>query len=159
MRRMASLPRAGSARAFWREKSGASAIEFALVAPILMFLFLAATDLAMARRARMQLTDAGLAAERYAALKGWDAAGIENAAKNATSLPVTVTSESYCACVAASALSRATCGATCSSGKPAGTYVSAVVNASYKPMFPFQWNTLLLGGFLNMSVTNIARIK
>lgn len=160
MKLSAKLPRSRSFHAFRRENSGVAAVEFALLAPVLLVFLFAVTELAMARRARMQLIEAGLAAQRYAMLKGAaDNAAMQTAARNATSLPVAVTSETYCACVVAASLSRTTCGTTCSTGAKAGTYVSAVTSATYKPVFPSPWSARLAGGSLNMSVTNIARTQ
>lgn len=133
------------------------AIEFALVAPVVLFLFMAATDLAMAVRANMQLNNAARAGAEYAAMHGWDSSAITSAVTSATPLSVTVAPSAYCGCATTSNIAEQACGTTCASGLPAGAYVKVVASATYRPLIPLQWNKILVSNYLNMSVTSVTR--
>ncbi len=147
-------------RLFRDDDSGVLAVEFALMAPVLFIFLLAATDVALAIRAKMKLYEAARAAEAYAAIHGWDSAGIQNAATNATTLSVSAKPATFCACVGSGSVTQVACNTTCpASGQSAGTYVSTRLAGSYKPLFPSPWNSVLVGSYLNMNVTTVIRIQ
>jgi Flp pilus assembly protein TadG len=142
-----------------RDVGGAVAVEFGLLSSVLLFMLLCATDLAMAINTKMKVSDAARSAAQYAAINGWNSTGVTNAAKNATSLSVTVAPTSYCGCPSASGISAQTCGTTCAAGSTAGTYVSVVVSGSYTPILSNFWGAFLTGGLLSMTSLSITRVS
>ncbi len=127
-------------RSFVRCLRAAVAVELALLAPVLMLMLIGVIDFGGAVYERMQLTSAARAGVQFASQSADnvdDAAGILQAVQNAGSLdaPVTITTTQFCSCAADGA--AATCGDTCSSGAPAGTYVMITVVEQYKTIFSY----------------------
>lgn len=142
------------------DSHGALVVEFALMAPVLMFLVIAAMDLALAVRANMQLGNAARAGAEYAAINGYSSDAITSAVNSATALTVSASPTSYCGCANASGVMvQQSCGTTCATGAPLGKYASITVTANYTPIFPFPWNRILVGSYLNMSETTVVRIN
>lgn len=143
----------------WRNEHGASAVEFALISSVLVFLLLAATDLALAIYTRAKIGNAARAGTEYAAIYGWNSSGISTAVTSATSLNVTATPSTYCGCASTSGVTQQTCGSTCAAGGSTGTYVSVTAAASYKPVLNAMWGSILTNNALNMSATSVTRIN
>jgi Flp pilus assembly protein TadG len=141
----------------WQDQRAAAAVEIALTATALTFLLMAATDLALAIRARKEVDNAARAGTQYAAINGYNSSGIATAVKSATSLSVTATSTSFCGCATSTSITHQTCGTTCAAGGTTGTYVSVTAQGNYSPIFPTQWNQYLVSGLVNMSVTETTR--
>jgi Flp pilus assembly protein TadG len=148
----------------WQDQRATAAVEFALTATALMFLLMAATDLALAIRTQKEVGNAARAGTEYAAIKAGQgssyssySSGIATAVTSATSLSATATSTSYCGCATASGITTQTCGSACSAGGTTGTYVSVTAQGSYSPLFSTRWNQYLVSGLVNMSVTETTR--
>lgn len=122
------------------DESGIAALEFALVAPVLLLGLVGVLDLGIAVYEKMELDNAVQAGARYATVNGWDAQGIQNAVQSATGLvgvgDVPAPAES-CGCPDGAAVAAAICGAPCPGGGIAGTYVTISAQHSYAPMFPY----------------------
>lgn len=107
-------------------------MEFALALPLLLILIVGTAEIGFAVYEAMQVNNAVEAGALYAAKNGFDATGISNAVVNATSTPGITASPAptqFCGCPSSAGVVTATCGATCSSGGTAGTYVR--VSAAY----------------------------
>lgn len=144
----------------WRDKRGSIAVEFALVGTMLPFLFMAATDLALAIRARAEVGNAARAGAEYAAINGWNTPGILTAVTSATSLTnVTATATTFCGCATGSGITQQTCGTACVAGGTTGTYASLTAQANYSPLFPTAWNAYLVNNFVKMSATVVTRTQ
>ncbi len=134
-----------------RCRKGASAVEFALVAPILVAMLVALGDLGTAVFERMEVASAAQAGAQLAATKGWDAASIENAVTSASGL-ATITATpaptQSCGCPSGGAITTVQCGSACPDGAPAGTYVTVNAQAQYSTIvsYPGLPNPLTLTG-------------
>lgn len=123
------MGRLGSYRRFlasWRRDRGVAAIEFAIVAPLILALVIATVELGFAIQASILSQDAAAAGAFYASQKGWDAAGISSAVladSNATGLTAAPAPQLYCGCPSSAGISSATCGVMCADGVTARRYV------------------------------------
>lgn len=149
----------------WRNQRGIAAVEFALVATVLGLLLPAATDLALAVWANQQVGNAARAGAEYAAINtagnGYNSSAISTAATSATSRSgVTATSTNYCGTDSASGVTQ-TCilPCSCTSGPTTGTYVSVTASATYTPILPAMWGTILTHGSLKLSATSVTRLN
>ncbi len=110
----------------WRgDRGGMAAVEFAFVAPVLIALLIAVSELGLAIRAELLAQEAVAAGAQYAR-QGFNATGITSAVQNAnTAMTVQATpapAEFY-ACPATTGLTRTQQGATCADGKAARHFV------------------------------------
>jgi Flp pilus assembly protein TadG len=124
----------------YRATSGALAVEFALIAPILLLIMVASVDLGMGLYTRMQVQNAAQAGVEYAIAHGFAATAISSAVTSATSLSgieAAPAPSEFCGCPTASGVTTATCGSTCSGGIGAGTYVTVTAQATYTTVVPF----------------------
>jgi Flp pilus assembly protein TadG len=152
------------ARRLGSERAGASAVELALVAPMLVGLVLPMVDLAFGAYNKMRVQDSAEAGAQYALQSGYNSGSVSSAAKNATVLgnAVTVTSASACYCVTAGVIPTTTsvCGAACADGTTAGTYVTVNTQATYTPLIVSQWLLNAIPGMTNpMTLTGKAIVR
>ena len=146
----------GSARqGLWQDQRGSSAVELALVAPVLVYVMLAAADLGLSFMKRAQVYNSARAGAEYASLKGWNSSNISTAAQSATNLAVTVTPTTYCGCATASTVVQQACATSCAGGGTLGTFVSVTTNATYTPISPVHWGQ----SQTNLSATAVVRIN
>jgi len=138
------LPRgwAGRAVALRRERRGIAAVEFALVAPILLALMVGIVDLGFAFSAQIKVQLAAQAGGQYAQLHGFDSTKISNAVTAATSLSVSANPapSQSCGCVSGNSVSLSgtpPCTSTCANGLTPGTYVQVNSKATYTPLLPY----------------------
>jgi Flp pilus assembly protein TadG len=147
----------------WQDQRAFAAVEFALTATALMFLLMAATDLALAIWSRADIGNAARAGTEYAAINpNASSSAIAGAATSAISPPpqlksFTAAATSFCGCATSSGITTQTCGTTCAAGGTTATYVSVTAQGNYSPIFPTQWNTWLVSGLVNMSATETTR--
>jgi Flp pilus assembly protein TadG len=119
-------------------RDGAAAIEFALVAPILLALLVPLIDLGMGSYIKAQVQTAAQAGAEYAEMRGWNPLAIRQAVLNATGLTaLSVTPSVSCGCISGTSIVTATCGNYCPSGRPPGTYVTVAASASYTSLIPY----------------------
>jgi Flp pilus assembly protein TadG len=123
----------------WTAEDGVSAIEFAFVAGILSMLLLGICDFGLGFWQQMQVANAARAGAEYAVKNGYDSANVQTAVTNATNLSgiqATPAPATSCGCPnAATGVTAATCGSTCSDGSTAGTYVTVNAQVSYRTLF------------------------
>ena|SRR5215469_5305999 len=130
-------------RAFVSDRDGirgASAIEFAVVAPVMALASICTIDVGMGLYRNLQVENAAQIGAQYAALHGFNATAISNAITNATSYSGVTASPApteFCGCASTSGISVATCGSQCSGGVVAGTYITASAQSTYTTLLPY----------------------
>jgi len=127
---------------------GNAAVEFAIIAPVLLGLLVPTADFGLYIYDKMQLNLAAQAGMEYAARNGWVPAGIQQAAINASpSLNLTaqnVSASQFCGCPSGNTIAQQNCNdlntgqqAHCGNN-PANPLVGTYVNVTTT----FQYNTL-----------------
>ncbi len=107
-------------------REGTAAIEFGLIAPLLLFILVGVVELGVAVRQAMQVQDAAEAGALYAGKYGWDQAAIAKAvvaATGATTLTAQPAPELFCGCPGPGGIAAIACTATCAGGTSAQHYV------------------------------------
>ena len=72
--------------ALLRRRGGNTAIEFAMIAPILAGMLVGMTDLGVGIYENMEVRNAAQAGAQYAIAKGWDSTAIQNAVTGSSSM-------------------------------------------------------------------------
>lgn len=109
-----------------RADRGSAAIEFAIIAPVLLILLVGIVELGLGIRQAMQVQDAAEAGALYAGKYGWDAAGIAAAVVNATDASGVTASPApvqFCGCPGTGGITTVDCGSQCPDGSSAEQYV------------------------------------
>jgi Flp pilus assembly protein TadG len=160
--RMRGLPSLRSSikrlAALLRAQEGNAAMEFGLVAPMLGAILVPLVDVGMGFYQSMQVQDAAQAGAQYAMTHGWNGSAIQNAVTSATTLSSVNASPApsrSCGCPGDASVVAATCGSSCSDGKPAGTYVTVSAQAVYKTLIPYP----AVGSSVTLSAQSTARIQ
>ncbi|MCI4680116.1 pilus assembly protein [Rhodoblastus acidophilus] len=134
---------------FARANSGASAVEFAFVLPIAVYLFIGVVDYGIGLYRKMEVNKAAQVGAEYAVIHGFtpnatlpnpsSPQAILNAVANASIFGVTANPapSSFCGCASASGVVKATCGTTCSDGTAAGTYLTVRASGQYRTALPY----------------------
>lgn len=135
------IPAPAAPAALWRATDGVAAVEFALIAPLLILLLGGAVSFGDALRVRIAVGAAARAGAAWASLNGFDPSGIAAAARAATGLPsvgVTATqSAATCTNPAASVLAPANGAVLCpATGAVPGTYASVATSVPYTFIIP-----------------------
>ena len=123
-------------KAAYDDRTGLAAIEFAIVIPLLMLMFVGLVDLGMGVYRSMEVKDAAQAGAQYAVVNGFNASAIQTAVTSATryaSIAASPAPTQFCGCASTTGVTNATCGATCPNGFTAGTYVAVSATATYYP--------------------------
>ena len=132
-------------RALRRDRNGTSAIELALVLPLIAGMIVPLADLGMGAYTKMQVQNAAQAGADYALLNAastFDAGTIGTAVTSATSLSGLTADPApteSCACVSGTTITDTTappCSTGCASGTE-GIYVTVNAQAAYTPLFPY----------------------
>ena len=141
-----------------RDKRGVSAVEFAIVAPVLVAMLIPTVDIGMGLYTKMQVQNAVQAGAQYATASGWNSSGIQNAVTSATGLSSVLASPApsqSCGCVNGTTLANASCSATCPDGSTAGVYVTVSAQSRYSPLFPYP----VLGSSTTLTAQTTVRIQ
>jgi Flp pilus assembly protein TadG len=147
-------------RRLWRARDGSMAVEFALIAPVLIAIMVPVIDISVAIYTRMQVQNAAQAGAEYALAKGWNQTNVQNAITNAVSF-LTVTASPaptltyQCVNGSGTGLVASSSGAACSGGGTAGSYVTANAQASYTPLVSYPG----FSGTTTYSSTAVVRIQ
>ena len=138
------LPKGLAARCFSlvlnarRNTSGVTAIEFAMVVPILIGLAIATVDLGLGVYTDTQLANAAHSGASYAVQYSYDANAMTAAAQASTSLKnVTVSSSEFCGCPTATGITTTSCTSTCSDGLTAGTFAQVTATKQYATLLAY----------------------
>lgn len=122
-----------------RDRSGVGAIEFAVIAPLLILMFVASADLGLGIYQDMQVDSAAQYGAQYALVNGYDSSAITSAVQGSTDLsPLTVTPSSFAGCPGANGvLPQLAGGLPCSDGSTSGTFVRVLVTHTYTTLIPY----------------------
>jgi Flp pilus assembly protein TadG len=132
-----------------RSTSGAAAIEFAIVVPVLTLMVIAVSDIGFGVYRKMQVEGAAQAGAEYAIRNGFDINAITNAvlsATNASTISASPSPTQFCGCATGSSINSVSCGTPCPGGALAGTYVTVSAQMSYNttltypPVVPSSYN-------------------
>lgn len=107
-------------------EAGTAAIEFGIIAPVLLIMLAGLVEIGFAVRESMMVQEAAEAGASYAAQNGWDSAGITNAVESATgntAITATPSPQTFCGCPGESGITTVLCTATCTGGHGPGHYV------------------------------------
>ena len=128
--------------AFWRAQDGVAAVEFGLLAPMLLLIIAAVVDLGLAYSAEIKVQQSAQAGAQYALLHGFDSTKISSAVRSATNLSVSANPAptQQCGCLSGSSVTLSgtpPCLITCGNGLTPGVYVQVNAQASYTPLIPY----------------------
>src|SRR5262249_8459253 len=116
------------------------AIEFSIIAPVLIAATICTVDLGMVSYRKLQVQDAAQAGAQYAAVHGFNASSISNAISGATSysgISASPAPTQFCGCASATGIRILGCGSQCPGNIAAGTYVTASAQSTYTPIIPY----------------------
>lgn len=134
--------RSSTATALWRANDGIAAVEFAIIAPVLILLLAGAVSFGVGLRMKMEVGNAARAGAAYASSNPFNRVEITKAAQNATVLANGVTVKSIdqvtnsCTDPASGALSPAGSGPCPGTGAKPGTYVTVTTEMPYSFILP-----------------------
>jgi Flp pilus assembly protein TadG len=145
-----------------RDIRGTSAVEFALVLPILVGMLVPTADLGLGFYAQMRVQNAAQAGAQYAIVHGWNngasVAAIENAVTSATALASIQASPvptQACGCASGTSIAPIDCSSTCPSGATPGSYVTVKAQAPYTPLIPYP----LIGNSITLTAQSTVRVQ
>ena len=164
-------------RAVRKSEGGAVAVEMAVLAPLIFFLFAGLVDLGLMLYQRTVVGTAADAGALYALVTANPAvpidstyqSGIQNAVTESYSLSfpfgptpalqATPAPLTKCGCPTATfSINAATCGTNCPiSGLPAGVYAVVSAQSNYKPILP--WTGVMGANAVLMTATSWIRIQ
>ncbi len=123
-------------RKFTRSDSGVSAVEMALIAPVLMIIFIGLIDYGIAIFKKIELTGSVRSGAQYALIKSTDMAAIQTTVINSSNLDPDnlVVDTPYKTCECSDGTLDATCTVTCSTGT-LRHYVVISATYTYVPFF------------------------
>lgn len=146
-------------RSFTGDDNGGIALEFAIIAPVLVLLLIALTDFGLGFYRRMQAQSAAQRGAIFATVRGFDANAISNTITSTRgSIRATPAPAQFCGCPTSSGVVTATCASSCTFGgttAPAGTYVSASAQTTYATLFKYPG----LASPMTFSATQVVRIR
>ncbi len=120
--------------------AGSAAIEFAIVAPVLVLALIGTTDLGLGIHRKMQVENAAQAGVEYAVVYGFTASSISNAVTSATSFSGISSSPApvqFCGCASTTGITNADCGSTCTGGVAPGVYVTVSAQGTYRTILSY----------------------
>src|SRR4051812_38217636 len=121
-----------------RDIAGVTAVEFAMIVPIMALMFVGIADLGIGIFTDMEVQNAAQYGTEYALLKGYDSAAIVTAVTGSTSLThATVSPAQFCGCPSDTGVTSTSCNSTCADGKTAGTFARVSVSATYATLIPY----------------------
>lgn len=126
-------------RTYIHDDGGVAAIEFAVIAGMLVMMLVLLTDLGLGVSAKIEVENAAQYGAQYAFNNGYDANAIQSAVQDSSSLGnLNVTPASFCGCPGGSGVTPQTdCGAPCGDGSLPGQFVSVSVTHTYVPVVPY----------------------
>ena len=138
--------------------AGLAAIEFAILAPVLILMMICVVDLGMGIYRKMQVQNAAQAGAEYAMVHGYSASSVLSAVTNATSFSGIVASplpNQFCGCPSNTGVTTISCGSTCTGGSTPGTYVTVSTQGTYNTLFDYP----ILPKSYNFTAQATVRIK
>ena len=139
--------------AFWKNKKGAAAIEFAITVPVLFVLVVCVINMGFILTKENELNSAVNAGFLDAVENADNTAEVSASVSAATVLsPLTSTVTSFCSCADAVILA---CNTLCADGTAPGTYIKIVASSEVTLYAP----ALFLTNPFPISATGIVRVK
>jgi Flp pilus assembly protein TadG len=124
--------------ALCRADDGVGAVEFAIIAPIMVLFCVGIADLGIGVYTKTQVNNAAQYGAEYALLNGFDADAISSAVKNSTSLSnLNVSPTQTCGCPSSTGMVASSCSTTCSDGSKAGSFAQVQVTDTYTTLIPY----------------------
>jgi hypothetical protein len=122
-----------------RDRRGIAAIEFAIIAPMLVVMFICLTDLGLGIYANMQVDSAAQFGAQYALINGFDPDSITSAVKSSAEISdLNVVPATFCGCPGANGVNPSlACGLKCGDGSAAGSFVRVSVTHAYTTIIPY----------------------
>ncbi|HEV2530981.1 TadE/TadG family type IV pilus assembly protein [Phenylobacterium sp.] len=129
-----------SLRRLLRSEDGAAMVEFAFVLPMFLVMMAGLFDGARLINTSLQVQASAQAGAAYAAIHGFDSAGIQTAVAQATPLGAQATPAptEFVGCLVGKPIGQ---GDKCTGDNPLGSYVTVTAQASFTPLAP--WPGLL----------------
>jgi Flp pilus assembly protein TadG len=145
--------------ALWKAQTAVAAVEFALISPLLVTLFVGVVNYGLIMQQQLEVGNAARAGAAYASAYGYDQVKVITAAQSATSLSnLTVTATqttNACADFTSAALIDAGSAKLCpATAIPPGTFVTVNTKLTYTLLVPPPTN-----GSLTLTSSAIAQIK
>lgn len=142
-------------RHFIGHTNGSAALEFAVIAPMLVLAIVGTVDLGLGLHRNMQVQNAAQAGAVYASSHTFSEANISSVVTSATNSSITASPvpAKFCGCASNSGVATNACNASCPAGAIAGTYVSVNAQASYSPLLPYPF----LPSTMTLSAQSIVR--
>jgi Flp pilus assembly protein TadG len=125
---------------FLRSRSGAAAIEFAFLGPVLALSAVVAADIGIGFYSKMQVQNSAQAGAEYAMAHGFDATAMSSAVTNTTpgsGISASPTPSTFCGCPNSDTVASVTCGTNCADGTAAGTYAKVTATKTYTTLIPY----------------------
>lgn len=126
-----------------RDDSAMSAVEFAIIAPVLLLMAVGVVDYGEAAFRSMQVQNAAQAGIQYAAVHGYQVSGITAAVQSTGAPGISVSSgpTQFCGCPTTTnsvpTLTSTPCGSDCADGTVSGTYVTLTAAATYTTLISY----------------------
>lgn len=123
-----------------RKNAGVVAVEFGLVAPLLLFLLTVTVDFGMAAYVWAEAQHAAQAGGQHAMRNSWDPAQISvviATATGGTGISASPPPTLFCGCPTASGIDEIACAQACTDGSPAGQYGRISASTSYTALLPY----------------------
>jgi Flp pilus assembly protein TadG len=128
------------ARRLLADRKGVTAVEFAIVAPVLVIVCVGIIDMGLAIYTDMQVKNAAQTGAQYAVANGYhpdDIAAQAKAGSTLGSLSMSPAPAQFCGCPGATGVSSTSCSAVCADGSSPGTFVTVSAQASYSTLVPY----------------------
>lgn len=147
----------------WRDRQGASLVELALIAPVLLTLFAGILDCGRLFAAKLNLqqvadrsvemaTIAGISTQTYQVLQTNMQADATSAAPAASQIAVSLWLE-------CNGVKQSDFNAACNTGEQVARYASVSIASSYTPSFPGLFGTLVSNGTIPLSGAASVRLQ
>jgi Flp pilus assembly protein TadG len=139
-----------------RDQRGVTAIEFAVIAPVMIGMFVSISDFGLGLYTQVQLANAAQSGAAYAMQKGYNSDTMKTVAQASTRLTgVTVATSQFCGCPSATGVTVTSCTASCGDGLTAGTFAQVIASKTYSTLLSYPG----IPSTINMSETATARTQ
>jgi Flp pilus assembly protein TadG len=136
---------------------GVAAIEFSIVAPLLVLMLVGTIDAGTAIYRKMQVQNAVHAGAQYAMFNGFNASGITTAITSASngSINSSPAPQQFCGCPSMAGVAMIDCSSICPDGSNPGSYVTISAQVNYSTLFQYP----LIPGQLPINAQATVRVQ
>lgn len=144
-------------RSFPRDARGAIAIEFAIIAPVLLMMLVVVADFGLGFYRRMETQTAAQRGAMYATTKaGFSQTAVANVITSSRgSITANPAPRQFCGCPTTAGVTESTCGSACAAGGTTGSYVQASAQSTYTPILRYPG----LPSSLTFSASQVVRVQ